>query len=58
MTGEHDADRRSFLRTGAIAGTALVAVATAMAEQAARAEDFRCRDYQGRYRDPEIFVGG
>jgi hypothetical protein len=33
MTDEHHADRRSFLRTGAIAGTALVASATAMAQQ-------------------------
>jgi hypothetical protein len=35
MTDEHDADRRSFLRTGAIAGAALVAGATAMAQQLA-----------------------
>jgi hypothetical protein len=33
MTKEHQADRRSFLRTGAIAGTALVAGAT-LAEEA------------------------
>jgi hypothetical protein len=39
MTDEHHADRRSFLRTGAIAGTALVASASAMAQQVARAED-------------------
>src|SRR3984893_19312104 len=35
MTDEHHADRRSCLRTGAIAGTALVASATAMAQQVA-----------------------
>jgi hypothetical protein len=35
MTDEHHADRRSFLKTGAIAGTALVAGASAMAQQAA-----------------------
>ena len=35
MTDEHHADRRSFLRTGAIAGTALVAGASAMAQQIA-----------------------
>lgn len=34
MTHEHHADRRSFLRTGAIAGTALAASATAMVQQA------------------------
>ena len=39
MTDEHHADRRSFLRTGAIAGTALVAGATAMAQQVAAADD-------------------
>jgi len=39
MTDEHHADRRSFLKTGAIAGTALVAGATAMAQQVARADD-------------------
>jgi hypothetical protein len=39
MTDEHSADRRSFLRTGAIAGTALVASASAMAQQVARADD-------------------
>src|ERR1700731_2217477 len=39
MTDEQNADRRSFLRTGAIAGTALVAGATAMAQQVARADD-------------------
>jgi hypothetical protein len=39
MTNEHHADRRSFLRTGAIAGTALVAGATAMAQQVAAADD-------------------
>jgi hypothetical protein len=38
MTDEHHADRRSFLRTGAIAGTALVASATAMAQQVADSE--------------------
>ena len=47
MTGEHHADRRSFLRTGAIAGTALVAGATAMAEQVARAEDSDARITKG-----------
>jgi hypothetical protein len=35
MTDEHSAGRRSFLKTGAIAGTALVAGASAMAQQAA-----------------------
>jgi hypothetical protein len=36
MTDEHHADRRSFLRTGAIAGTALVAGASgAIAQQVA-----------------------
>ena len=39
MTDEHHADRRSFLKTGAIAGTALVAGASAMAQQVARADD-------------------
>jgi Ferritin-like domain len=39
MTDEHHADRRSFLKTGAIAGTALVAGATAMAQQAAADTD-------------------
>jgi len=39
MTGEHHADRRSFLRTGAIAGTALVAGASAMAQQVAAETD-------------------
>ena len=37
MTDEYHSDRRSFLRTGAIAGTALVAGATAMAQQVAAA---------------------
>jgi hypothetical protein len=37
MPDEHHSDRRSFLRTGAIAGTALVAGATAMAQQVAAA---------------------
>jgi hypothetical protein len=36
MTDEHHADRRSFLRTGAIAGTALVAgTSGAIAQQVA-----------------------
>jgi hypothetical protein len=39
MTDEHHADRRSFLKTGAIAGTALVASATAMAQQVADSDD-------------------
>ena len=39
MTDEHQADRRSFLKTGAIAGTALVAGASAMAQQVAAADD-------------------
>jgi hypothetical protein len=39
MTNEHHADRRSFLRTGAIAGTALVAGASAMAQQVAAETD-------------------
>jgi hypothetical protein len=39
MTDEHHADRRSFLRTGAIAGTALVAGASAMAQQVAAETD-------------------
>ncbi len=39
MTEEYQADRRSFLWTGAIAGTALVAGATAMAQQAAADTD-------------------
>jgi hypothetical protein len=43
MNNEHHADRRSFLRTGAIAGTALVASATAMAQQVARADDSDAR---------------
>src|ERR1700736_2153250 len=39
MTDEHDADRRSFLKTGAIAGTALVAGASgAIARQVAGAD--------------------
>jgi hypothetical protein len=39
MTDELHADRRSFLRTGAIAGTALVAGASAMAQQVAAETD-------------------
>jgi hypothetical protein len=39
MTDEHHAGRRSFLKTGAIAGTALVAGASAMAQQVAAADD-------------------
>src|SRR3984893_16676108 len=39
MTDGHHADRRSFLKTGAIAGTTLVAGATAMAQQVAAADD-------------------
>jgi hypothetical protein len=39
MKDEHHADRRSFLRTGAIAGTALVAGASAMAQQVAAETD-------------------
>jgi hypothetical protein len=39
VTDEHHADRRSFLRTGAIAGTALVAGASAMAHQVAAETD-------------------
>src|ERR1700732_2435335 len=39
MTDEHHADRRSFLKTGAIAGTALVAGASAMAQQVAADTD-------------------
>jgi hypothetical protein len=39
MTDERHADRRSFLKTGALAGTALVAGATAMAQQVAAADD-------------------
>ncbi len=39
MTDEHHADRRSFLKTGAIAGTALVAGASAMAQQVAAETD-------------------
>src|ERR1700730_3555343 len=39
MTDEHHADRRSFLKTGAIAGTALVAGASVMAQQAAADTD-------------------
>lgn len=35
MTDEHHADRRSFLRTGAIAGTALATSASLLAQQAA-----------------------
>jgi Ferritin-like domain len=35
MTDEHHADRRSFLKTGALVGTALVTSASAMAQQAA-----------------------
>jgi len=37
MTDEYHADRRSFLRTGAIAGSALVVGASAMAQQIANA---------------------
>ena len=39
MTDEHHADRRSFLKTGAIAGTALVAGASAMAQHVAAETD-------------------
>ena len=39
MTDEHHADRRSFLKTGAIAGTALVAGASVMAQQVAADTD-------------------
>ncbi len=47
MTDEHHADRRSFLKTGAIAGTALVAGATAMAQQAAADTDASNRPTKG-----------
>src|SRR5580693_7145833 len=39
MTDEHHADRRSFLKTGAIVGTALVAGASVMAQQVAAETD-------------------
>jgi len=39
MTDEYHADRRSFLKTGAIAGTALVAGASVMAQQVAADTD-------------------
>src|ERR1700732_979365 len=39
MKEEHHADRRSFLKTGAIAGTALVAGASVMAQQVAADTD-------------------
>jgi hypothetical protein len=39
MTDEHHADRRSFLKTGALAGTALVAGASVMAQQVAADTD-------------------
>jgi len=39
MTDEHHADRRSFLKTGAIAGTALVAGASVMAQHVAAETD-------------------
>jgi len=38
MTDEQHSDRRSFLKTGAIAGTALVASASAMAQQVAHTD--------------------
>jgi Ferritin-like domain len=40
MTDEHHADRRSFLRTGAIAGTALVAGASGAIAQIADTDDW------------------
>ena len=55
MTDEHHADRRSFLKTGAIAGTALVAGASGAIAQLVAAET-RLARYQGRCRDLEIPV--
>jgi hypothetical protein len=39
MTDEHHSDRRSFLKTGAITGTALVAGASAMVQQVVAEDD-------------------
>ena len=58
MTDEHDADRRSFLRTGAIAGTALVAGATAMAQQVAAASASTASPTNGDIAILRFFVGG
>jgi hypothetical protein len=47
MTGEHHADRRSFLKTGAITGTALVAGASAMVQQVVAEDDSKRRPTEG-----------
>jgi hypothetical protein len=58
MTDEHHADRRSFLRTGAIAGTALVAGASVMAQQVAADTDASNRGSPISRSSPSIPVGG
>jgi len=47
MTDEHHADRRSFLKTGAITGTALVAGASAMVQQVVAEDDSKRRPTEG-----------
>jgi ferritin-like protein len=47
MTDEHHADRRSFLKTGAITGTALVAGASAMVQQVVAEDNSKRRPTKG-----------
>jgi Ferritin-like domain len=47
MTDEHHSSRRSFLKTGATAGTALVASASAMAQRVAAADNSKRKPTKG-----------
>jgi hypothetical protein len=47
MTDEHHADRRSFSKTGAITGTALVSGASAMVQQVVAEDDSKRRPTEG-----------
>jgi hypothetical protein len=47
VTDEHHADRRSFLKTGAITGAALVAGASAMVQQVVAEDDSKRRPTEG-----------
>jgi hypothetical protein len=59
MTDEHHADRRSFLRTGAIAGTALVAGASgAIAQQVANTATSNAPLTKGDIGYPDFFGRG
>ncbi len=56
MTDEHSTSRRSFLRTGTIASTALVTGASgAIAQQIAASDASNLPATGRRYRYPEIF---